>query len=102
MGLIDRYDGFDWDGGNSYKNWLKHGVTREETEQAFSNDPFYVDEDIKHSEAETRRKVLAKTDMGRLLFIAFTIRKHRVRTICSRPASRKERKQYDEEIERNS
>jgi uncharacterized DUF497 family protein len=39
MGLIDKYDGFDWDAGNIRKNWDGHHVTIEEIEQVFSNFP---------------------------------------------------------------
>jgi len=30
---------FEWDEGNSYKNWHKHGVEREEAEQVFAKKP---------------------------------------------------------------
>jgi len=101
MGIIDKYTGFDWNEGNSLKNWLKHGVTQEEIEEAFSNDPFFVFDDILHSREEERRIILSKTNAGGLLFGVYTIRKNRVRPICVRPANKKERKQYDEEIKRN-
>ena len=34
--------GFDWDDGNSGKNWEKHGVADFEAEEIFFNRPFIV------------------------------------------------------------
>ena len=36
---------FDWDGGNSEKNWLRHRVTQSECEQVFFNRPLVTTED---------------------------------------------------------
>jgi uncharacterized DUF497 family protein len=101
MGLIDKYDGFDWDEGNILKNWLKHRVSQEETEQAFSNEPYYDYDVVGYLRNEQRRIVYGKTDSGRLLFIVYTKRRNLVRPICARDAHRKERKQYEEKTKAN-
>jgi uncharacterized DUF497 family protein len=67
VALIEQCKGFDWDEGNSLKNWLKHGVTQAETEQVFSNEPFFIYEDEKHSESEPRRLVGSFTIRGLLI-----------------------------------
>lgn len=54
--------GFDWDVGNSVKNWIKHQVSVKESEQVFFNEPIIVLEDIKHSKGESRFYLLGKTD----------------------------------------
>lgn len=41
--------GFEWDEGNSEKNWRAHAVTRAEAEEAFGNAPVVVAEDVRHS-----------------------------------------------------
>ena len=91
---LPEFEGFDWDGGNVEKNWISHQVTPQEAEQAFFNRPLLVDEDVKHSRAEKRYLVLGQTDKDRPLFIAFTLRKRRIRVISARDMNRKERKVY--------
>lgn len=87
--------GFDWDDGNSSKNWLKHQVSKRESEQTFFNEPVIVFQDIQHSESETRFFLLGKTDKNRLLMIVFTIRGELIRVISARDMSKKERSFYE-------
>jgi len=91
--------GFEWDQGNVRKNVDKHGVSQAEAEQVFFNEPLLVVGDILHSASEPRLHALGKTDAGRLLHIAFTVRQNetRIRVISARPMSRKERVYYDKE-----
>ncbi len=86
--------GFEWDGGNIDKNWIKHGVSPSECEQMFFNQPLVVAEDSTYSEAEERLFALGRTDADRLLFVVFTIRKDKIRIISARDMSSKERKVY--------
>ena len=88
--------GFEWDEGNSEKNWLKHGVTRSECEQVFFNLPFVVADDRKHSDNEPRHYALGQTGKGRKLFVVFTIRDSLIRVISARNMNRVERRIYDE------
>jgi len=95
--IIDRLlacTGFDWDEGNLFKNWEKHGVTAAECEQVFFNRPLLARPDERHSSAETRFYLLGKADSGRHLFAVFTIREHRIRVISARDQSRRERRSY--------
>lgn len=87
--------GFEWDKYNSDKIWLKHHVSQSECEQLFFNQPLLVTEDAKHSEKEIRFYALGHTDATRLLFVVFTIRKDKIRTILARDMNRKERKEYE-------
>lgn len=86
--------GFQWDVGNSKKNWLSHQVTKAECEQIFFNQPLIVGDDEKHSQTEKRFYSLGRTDEDRKLFIVFTIRKNSIRVISARDMSRKEREVY--------
>ncbi len=90
--ILSKCIGFDWDEGNSRKNWIKHQVTPSECEQIYFNHPLIVQHDIKHSPHELRFYALGKTDKNRKLFIAFTIRQNMMRIISARDMSRKERK----------
>lgn len=87
---------FDWDGGNTEKNWLRHRVSRAESEQVFFNRPLVVAEDELHSGTELRRLALGRTDAGRLLFVVYMLRAERVRIISARDMTRSERKEYDD------
>ncbi len=91
---LPEFEGFDWDQGNIEKNWLAHEVTPHEAEQVFFNTPLIVAGDQKHSRIEKRYFVLGQTDEDRPLFIAFTMRKRRIRVISTRDMNRKERKVY--------
>jgi uncharacterized protein len=95
QGLLSQCTGFEWDEGNSRKNWMKHKVTPSECEQIYFNQPLIVKNDNKHSKLETRYYALGKTDGSRKLFIAFTVRNNLIRVISARDMSRKEREAFD-------
>ena len=86
--------GFQWDEGNSEKNWIKHRVTRAECEQVFFNQPLVVGDDETHSQDEPRSYALGQTDVGRSLFVAFTMRGDLIRVISARPMTESERREY--------
>jgi uncharacterized DUF497 family protein len=89
--------GFDWDTGNRTKSSDKHAVSCDEAEQVFLNAPLKVLADPVHSKAEPRLHAFGKTDAGRHLTVAFTVRRNLIRVISARPMHRKERKSYDKE-----
>src|ERR1035441_9278979 len=97
MAKIRSSDYFDWDEGNSGKNWRKHKVIDEEAEQVFQNVPIVRLEDPKHSAVEVRLRILGKTDFGRMLFVSYTMRRTKYRIISARDMNRKERKLYEQE-----
>ncbi|MFH0823619.1 MAG: BrnT family toxin [Pseudomonadota bacterium] len=90
-------NGFEWNEGNSDKNWVKHRVSRTECEQVFFNVPLVVRGDPKHSHSEDRYFALGKTDSGRGLFVVFTIRDDSIRVISARDMNRREKRIYNEE-----
>ena len=92
---ISRCAGFEWDKGNFLKNWEKHKVKASECEQTFFNQPLIAVEDEGHSQDESRYYALGHTDVGRHLFIVFTIRNNLIRVISARDMNRKERKVYE-------
>ena len=92
--ILHQCTGFEWDDGNKNKNWIKHKVSNSECEQIFFNRPLIVHVDVKHSDFEDRYYALGTTDLGRKLFVVFTIRKKKIRIISARDMSRKERRIY--------
>lgn len=94
--LLKKCIGFQWDSGNSDKNWIKHNVSKNECEQIFFNEPLIVADDIRHSQTENRWYTLGKTDFERKLFVVFTIRENLIRVISARDMNKKERKYYEQ------
>ena len=86
--------GFEWDEGNSEKNWRRHRVTQSEAEQVFLNRPLLVGGSRKPSGTEVRYFALGRTDLGRRLAVVFTFRGPLLRVISARPMSRSERRSY--------
>jgi hypothetical protein len=87
--------GFDWDEENASKNWERHRVTPEESEDLFFHDPFVLRSDTKHSVGEKRYWALGRTGGDRKLFVAFTIRRKLSRIISVRDISRRELEVYE-------
>ena len=98
MSVLDEFlaglEGFEWDTGNSDKNWRGHHLRQAEAEQALLNRPVVFAADLKHSRAEARFYTLGRTESGRHLAIVFTTRGSLVRVISARPMSRAERRAY--------
>jgi len=93
---FDSIVGFDWDDGNKQKNWEKHQVDFRECEEVFFNQPLLIKEDSKHSSQEKRFYVLGRSDIGRTLFLVFTLRNNKIRVFSARDQSKKERKIYEQ------
>ena len=98
MALIPEFfpdiEGFQWDEGNSSKNWRRHQVTQTEAEQVFLNRPIVVVGDPAHSESEPRYFAFGRTAAGGLHTVVFTFRRSFLRVISARPMSRQERRGY--------
>ena len=92
--ILSECKGFEWDAGNSDKNWIAHKVYRSECEQVFFNQPLLVTDNYKHSQSEQRYFALGKTNTRRKLFISFTIRNHLIRVISARDMTRNEKRRY--------
>jgi uncharacterized DUF497 family protein len=78
------------------ENLSRHGVSFHETATVF-NDPLaitYPDPD--HSEAESRYLTFGTSANDRILVVAHAEVRDTIRIISSRPATRRERKIYEE------
>ena len=87
--------GFEWDDGNSGKNWDRHAVGDFECEEVFFNQPILVRHDPTHSQREPRYYALGRTDQDRRLFVVFTVRRNLIRVISAREMTRRERRVYE-------
>src|SRR6266511_946782 len=88
---------FEWDKGNSNKNWDKHSVTQQEAEQPFFDEHKLITRDIAHSQTEQRFIMLGKTKESRLLYVVYTIRKGKIRIISARDITKKKEVSFYEE-----
>lgn len=85
---------FEWDSGNTNKN-LKHGVSNEEAEEVFFDSDSITYFDKTHSANEHRFFVVGKTNLGRKLYIAYTVRNKKIRIISARNLNKKEYQLYE-------
>lgn len=85
---------FEWDEGKAEGNQSKHGVSFEEAAEVFF-DPFYQTGDASVDE-EQRDFVLGYSLSLRVLLVVYTERGERIRIISARPATRSERKVYED------
>jgi uncharacterized DUF497 family protein len=87
---------FEWDNGKAKRNRAKHGVSFEEASTVFADPLSRTIHDPLHSQDEDRYVILGESNLGRLLVVCFTDRADKIRIISARPATRRERKDYEE------
>lgn len=85
---------FEWDTNKAESNLEKHGVSFEEAAEVFF-DPFYQEGDATANQ-EPRDFILGYSLSQRLLLVVYVERSLRIRIISSRPATRTERKLYEQ------
>lgn len=89
---------FEWDPRKADSNARKHGVGFEEASTVFG-DPFsLLKPDPDHSNGEERYLVLGMSLQRRPLVVIFSETGGRTRLISARRATRRERRQYEEEV----
>ena len=95
--MFDKFDGFDWDDGNTEK-CQRHSVSINEIEAAFGLGVKIVP-DLQHSIAEQRLIAVNRNFEGRPLFVAFTVREIDdfifVRPVSARYMHQKEIEKYE-------
>ena len=87
---------FEWDDQKARTNLAKHGVSFEEATTVFGDPLSLTIPDHAHSETEDRFIILGHSHRQRLLVVVHTERGDNLRIISARPASRRERKDYEE------
>jgi uncharacterized DUF497 family protein len=89
---------FEWDPRKAEAKAVKHGVRFDDAVTVFL-DPDALDGlDLQHSSSESRFRRLGRSADGRVLMVAYTIRRRddaeTIRIISARRASRRERAAY--------
>ena len=85
---------FEWDPDKAEVNFAKHRVTFAEAATAFADPRHRLLADPDHSIDEERWLLLGLSAQGRLLVVAHTERRDRIRLISARVATGRERGVY--------
>ena len=87
---------FEWDEPKARTNLAKHGVSFEEATTVFGDPLSLTIPDPAHSQTEERFIILGHSHRHKLRVVVHTGRGDNIRIISARPASRRERKNYEE------
>jgi uncharacterized DUF497 family protein len=93
---------FEWDPAKATANRKKHGVSFEEAATAFQDPLARIHSDPDHSGLEPREILVGHSAQQRLLLVAFTARRGRLRLISAREVTRRERRDYEESFQGRS
>lgn len=88
---------FEWNDTKAEQNLTKHGVSFDEACSVFGDPLAITIDDPLHSEKEDRFITLGHSRRGRLLVVVFVERGDNIRIISARLATRRERKNYEED-----
>ena len=88
---------FEWDPRKDGANHRKHGVGFREATTIFGDPSALTFQDFEHSESEQRLLTIGVAASGRVLVVVHTERQEAIRIISARPATRRERRFYEEE-----
>jgi uncharacterized protein len=89
---------FEWDPRKAVSNFSKHGVSFQEALTAFADPLARIFDDEDHSIKEQREIIIGHSAKERLLVVCFTAQGESVRIFSARKATRRERKEYEENI----
>jgi uncharacterized protein len=89
---------FAWDPAKAQRNLRKHRVSFPEATTVFGDPLAITFADPDHSLAEERFITVGLSGAGRVLVVAHTDRSEMIRIISARAATRRERKDYEEEV----
>jgi uncharacterized DUF497 family protein len=87
---------FEWDPVKAELNLKEHGVSFDEATTIFRDTLSITISDPDHSDYEHRFIDIGMSHRMRLLVVSYTERKHKIRIISARRATRAERKNYEE------
>ena len=86
---------FEWDSAKARRNLAKHAVGFEEAATVFGDPRAISIPDPVHSLTEERFITIGTSEQGKFLVVVATERRDKIRLISARPASRRERNEYE-------
>jgi uncharacterized DUF497 family protein len=90
---------FEWDRKKAASNLSKHRVPFEEALTVFGDPMARIFDDEDHSTEEQREIIIGHSSQGQLLVVCFTAQRESVRIFSARTATRRERKDYEENVQ---
>jgi uncharacterized protein len=87
---------FEWDESKALLNEQKHGASFDEAATVFADPLSLTIIDEAHADKEDRFVDIGESSSGRLLVVVYTERGETIRIISCRPATRAERKTYEQ------
>jgi len=87
---------FEWDRGKDSANRRKHGIGFAEASTVFDDSLSITVPDPDHAGDEDRFVIIGTSRQHSLMVVVHTIREERVRLINARPATKHERRNYEE------
>ncbi|HEV7798047.1 MAG TPA: BrnT family toxin [Pyrinomonadaceae bacterium] len=94
---------FEWDDDKARSNQIKHGISFDEAATVFRDSLGRIFDDEVHSMTEKREIIIGHSIRDRLLLICFAeLPEEMIRIISARLPTRKERKDYEEAVDRKS
>ncbi len=92
---------FEWDADKAKKNIKIHGISFDEASTTFGDTLSLSIYDPLHSDEEDRLVLIGNSYKNRLVVVVHTERGNKIRIITARKATKKERKQYEENAKRS-
>jgi uncharacterized DUF497 family protein len=89
---------FEWDLNKAEANLAKHEVSFEEAMRVFADPLARIFPDEEHSVYELREIIIGHSAEHQLILVNFTAIDDRVRIFSARKATRRERKDYEENV----
>ena len=89
---------FEWDRKKAAANLSKHRVSLQEALTVFGDPLARIFDDEGHSIEEQRELIIGHSVKGRLLVVCFFAQEGSVRVFSARKATRRERKDYEENV----
>ena len=86
---------FEWDDVKASENLKKHGVAFSEASTVFADPLSRTIPDPLHSDEEGRFVILGESTLQHKLLVVHTYRGETIRIISARPATTRERKDYE-------
>ena len=87
---------FEWDPKKAAANLAKHTVSFEDATTVFGDPLGRITADPRHSVEEERLVLLGLSESKHLLAVMYVDRGQAIRIISARPATRRERRNYEE------
>jgi uncharacterized protein len=87
---------FEWDRAKAASNFAKHGIHFADAVAVLEDVLALTMRDVQDDESEERWISLGMDTLGRILVVVYTWRGQAIRVISARPATSRERRQYEE------